>query len=286
MIKFRCESCGQKLGVPDNFAGKKVRCTGCAAPVRVPGEAAAPKPAQPAQSKPQSKRQSRPPAPAKSTSVFDELGKINEPAGFEDVEEFDELEEVESADPLSGFSAPSRSDGFAGHDDDGGFEELETVEPDADPFAGLAQFSTAPTMAPPPQQQARQSRPRSPANPGSKTHLRKAAYISLWSGIGGFLLMIPVRIAVVQIVARVWNPFMLLNPTVQNILTGIQILGMGLLLVGFVTGIMGQFGVKYFPNEGLRWRAVTGLVVSGLMLALVVLLLLLAVAAAASRASG
>jgi hypothetical protein len=29
LIKFRCEHCGQKLGVPAKYAGKTVRCTGC-----------------------------------------------------------------------------------------------------------------------------------------------------------------------------------------------------------------------------------------------------------------
>lgn len=29
MIKFRCHHCSQKIGVPDNFAGKQVRCPTC-----------------------------------------------------------------------------------------------------------------------------------------------------------------------------------------------------------------------------------------------------------------
>ncbi|WP_432797291.1 hypothetical protein [Poriferisphaera sp. WC338] len=36
MIKFHCETCGKKLGVPEEYAGKKVRCTQCSNPVRVP----------------------------------------------------------------------------------------------------------------------------------------------------------------------------------------------------------------------------------------------------------
>lgn len=36
MIKFKCEHCGQKLGVPEQYAGKAVRCTGCKEGVRVP----------------------------------------------------------------------------------------------------------------------------------------------------------------------------------------------------------------------------------------------------------
>lgn len=41
MIKFQCASCGKKLGVPDDYAGKKVRCNACKAPVEVPGVAVA-----------------------------------------------------------------------------------------------------------------------------------------------------------------------------------------------------------------------------------------------------
>jgi len=36
MIKFYCDQCQQKLGVPDEYVGKKVRCTGCGSPVYVP----------------------------------------------------------------------------------------------------------------------------------------------------------------------------------------------------------------------------------------------------------
>ncbi len=46
MIKFRCEHCGQKLGVPEQYAGKAVRCTGCKQGVRVPAlEVEEPEPA-------------------------------------------------------------------------------------------------------------------------------------------------------------------------------------------------------------------------------------------------
>ena len=36
MLKFRCEACGQKLGVPEKFAGKRIRCVKCSEPTRVP----------------------------------------------------------------------------------------------------------------------------------------------------------------------------------------------------------------------------------------------------------
>ena len=29
MIKFHCDACNQKLGVPAEYAGKKVKCTKC-----------------------------------------------------------------------------------------------------------------------------------------------------------------------------------------------------------------------------------------------------------------
>lgn len=36
MIKFRCPHCGQKLGVADNYAGRRVRCSKCNQPLSVP----------------------------------------------------------------------------------------------------------------------------------------------------------------------------------------------------------------------------------------------------------
>lgn len=36
MIKFRCGSCNQKLGVPDEWAGKRIRCNRCKEPCLVP----------------------------------------------------------------------------------------------------------------------------------------------------------------------------------------------------------------------------------------------------------
>ncbi len=36
MIKFRCQSCEKKIGVKDEFAGKRVKCPGCGEPVRIP----------------------------------------------------------------------------------------------------------------------------------------------------------------------------------------------------------------------------------------------------------
>jgi len=38
MIKFRCPNCDQKLGVPDAYAGKRVRCSKCSQPCQVPAE--------------------------------------------------------------------------------------------------------------------------------------------------------------------------------------------------------------------------------------------------------
>jgi len=36
LIKFRCGHCGRKLGVPDEYAGRRVRCTQCNEACRVP----------------------------------------------------------------------------------------------------------------------------------------------------------------------------------------------------------------------------------------------------------
>lgn len=36
MIKFRCGECGQKMGVPEKYAGRGVKCTGCGIGVKVP----------------------------------------------------------------------------------------------------------------------------------------------------------------------------------------------------------------------------------------------------------
>ncbi len=36
MIKFYCSSCNQKLGVPDEYAGKRIRCNKCGQPGTVP----------------------------------------------------------------------------------------------------------------------------------------------------------------------------------------------------------------------------------------------------------
>jgi len=36
MIKFHCEHCDKKLGVPEDYAGKRVRCTHCHQPISVP----------------------------------------------------------------------------------------------------------------------------------------------------------------------------------------------------------------------------------------------------------
>ncbi len=36
MIKFNCSSCGKKIGVPEEYAGKRVRCPGCKQPTAVP----------------------------------------------------------------------------------------------------------------------------------------------------------------------------------------------------------------------------------------------------------
>ncbi len=41
MIKFRCGHCRQKLGVPDEYAGRRVRCNKCSQPCTVPPPQAA-----------------------------------------------------------------------------------------------------------------------------------------------------------------------------------------------------------------------------------------------------
>ncbi len=40
MIKFRCQHCQQKLGVPDEYAGRRVRCNKCSQPSTVPASVA------------------------------------------------------------------------------------------------------------------------------------------------------------------------------------------------------------------------------------------------------
>ncbi|MBN2210684.1 MAG: DUF4013 domain-containing protein [Sedimentisphaerales bacterium] len=44
MIKFRCNGCQKKMGVPDDYAGKRVRCPQCQQPVTVPVNAPSPPP--------------------------------------------------------------------------------------------------------------------------------------------------------------------------------------------------------------------------------------------------
>ncbi len=51
MIKFHCSSCNQKLGVPDDYAGKRIRCGKCGHPSLVPHPEII---LAPAESKPQS----------------------------------------------------------------------------------------------------------------------------------------------------------------------------------------------------------------------------------------
>ena len=41
MIKFHCDQCGKKIGVPDEHLGRRVKCPGCKRPVVVVNEAAA-----------------------------------------------------------------------------------------------------------------------------------------------------------------------------------------------------------------------------------------------------
>lgn len=40
MIKFSCPHCSHKIGAPDDYAGKKARCSKCKQPVRIPAEQA------------------------------------------------------------------------------------------------------------------------------------------------------------------------------------------------------------------------------------------------------
>jgi len=60
MIKFYCPSCNQKLGVPDEYAGKRIRCGKCSQPAVVPKPAdkPAPQPIQTHSNKPQPKNDS------------------------------------------------------------------------------------------------------------------------------------------------------------------------------------------------------------------------------------
>ncbi len=41
MIKFECPNCSHKIGAPDDYAGKKARCSKCKQPVRIPAAAPA-----------------------------------------------------------------------------------------------------------------------------------------------------------------------------------------------------------------------------------------------------
>lgn len=51
MIKFRCPHCKQKLGVPDEYASRRVRCSKCSEPLTVPAQQESPA-EQPAKSPP------------------------------------------------------------------------------------------------------------------------------------------------------------------------------------------------------------------------------------------
>lgn len=42
MMKFRCPHCGQKLGVPDEYANRRIRCSKCSQPSCVPAVTASP----------------------------------------------------------------------------------------------------------------------------------------------------------------------------------------------------------------------------------------------------
>lgn len=37
MIRFHCNNCQKKIGVPTQYAGRRVRCPSCQQAVRVPG---------------------------------------------------------------------------------------------------------------------------------------------------------------------------------------------------------------------------------------------------------
>lgn len=64
VVKFKCNSCGKKMGARAEYAGRKVRCPGCKEPVRVPSA----RPKQAATGAPVSVRSSRPASSGNSGS--------------------------------------------------------------------------------------------------------------------------------------------------------------------------------------------------------------------------
>lgn len=144
MIKFHCPQCSQKLGVPDEYAGKRVRCSKCSQACHVPAaaEAQAPqipqaaalaavpmKPSAPAQqtAKPAIPRQAVAPAPPQLETVqtceagnpfaglqFDDGGPKNEALAAARQERYKQSAKIsrsKSSAPKS--SGPGRFSGVA-----------------------------------------------------------------------------------------------------------------------------------------------------------------------------
>lgn len=110
MIKFRCPQCDQKLGVPDEYAGKRVRCSKCSQPCQVPAASVQPQPAAAAPQKPASIQQpARPAAAAKQPSAATPQVAKSRPAAAPKPapvpavqEEIDDIPMEEETNPFAG----------------------------------------------------------------------------------------------------------------------------------------------------------------------------------------
>lgn len=257
MIKFRCGACGQKLGVPDDYAGRLVKCTGCATPVRVPGEIAQ-KPAAPS---------------APTDDQFAGLNDFEPTDDFETIDEPDELggsgelmvlEEDDDADDVDDLTLIAEDEGddpFAGLNDfntDTSGEEKEADEQQwqqpgtaqageepqgeslGDAFQGASGGSSA--------------EPRSGATQSDKLWMLKAAHLSFWSAIATIPLICCAPVA-------------LSFGGMSSVGSLVGYVGLIAPFVAVVSGIIGIAGAKHFPGQGALWRAITGTIVGAALAA-------------------
>src|SRR6516164_4261824 len=101
MIAFACPSCGKKLSVKDEHAGKKARCAGCEQPVAVPA-----------------------PAPLHPPTLASQPPEAHTPSDLLDATHSGQGEEGDESS-LVGFLAPAESEGELGRL--GGFRILRVL---------------------------------------------------------------------------------------------------------------------------------------------------------------
>ncbi len=150
MIKFRCEHCGHKLGVPETYIGRTVRCPHCKAGNTVPNPEPAPEPT---------------PEPAPEPEYDDAPAE----------EEMDELSALAAmAGGGGGGYVPGNQDsgdydfeGDAGGGSGGGFVPEPEPEPEPEPKPQTKRRESAPAfaVAPEPPQRSRKPSSRSATPP-------------------------------------------------------------------------------------------------------------------------